>query len=177
MVLSHQRPSILASIFHAIFMNFPNHLPEAIFRGSMCPSIHKLLNQISAPFSQLRFSILAGLRRGATGFSRRVSLKVTRVVVRGRLKKRQRKGCLKKSRFLLQTQPSERSENFKQYLLGASPGPYESYGTSRRKSILAGTVRLKGIKPFARACLKNNLKRCMRILLVRCCVKSVRKAL
>ena len=81
--------------------------PRALFpKGTR--EVRLLLNQMSEPFSQLRFSILAGLRRGATGFSRRVSLKVTRVVVRGRLKKRQRKGCLKKSRFLLQTQPSER---------------------------------------------------------------------
>ena len=41
MVLSHQKPSILASIFHVIFMFFPNPLPEGIFRGSKCPSILK----------------------------------------------------------------------------------------------------------------------------------------
>ena len=41
MVLSHQKPSILASIFHSIFMFFPNPLPEGIFRGSKCPSILK----------------------------------------------------------------------------------------------------------------------------------------
>ena len=40
-VLSHQKPSIFASIFHAIFMFFPNPLPEGIFRGSKCPSILK----------------------------------------------------------------------------------------------------------------------------------------
>ena len=41
MVLSYQKPSILASIFHAIFMFFPSPIPEGIFRGSKCPSILK----------------------------------------------------------------------------------------------------------------------------------------
>ena len=54
------------------------------------PTDAQLLNQFLVPFSQTRFPILAGLRRGATSLSRKVSLKVTRVVVRGRLKKRQR---------------------------------------------------------------------------------------
>ena len=40
-VLSHQKPLIFALIFHAIFMFFPNQLPEGIFRGSKCPSIIK----------------------------------------------------------------------------------------------------------------------------------------
>ena len=40
--------------------------------------------------------ILAGARRGATRLSRKVSLKVTRVVVGGRLKKRQRGVSFKK---------------------------------------------------------------------------------
>ena len=40
---------------------------------------------------------LAGARRVATGLSRRVSLKVTRVVVRGRLKKRRRGGAFRKN--------------------------------------------------------------------------------
>ena len=52
--------------------------------------VHAEGRRILVPFSQLRFSILAGARRGATGLNRKVSLKVTRVVVRGRLKKRQR---------------------------------------------------------------------------------------
>ena len=38
MVLSHQKPSIFASIFHSIFMFFPNPLPEGIFRGSKSQS-------------------------------------------------------------------------------------------------------------------------------------------
>ena len=48
MVLSHHKASILASIFHAIFMIFPNHLPEAIFRGSKCPSM--LVSEIFSGF-------------------------------------------------------------------------------------------------------------------------------
>ena len=42
---------------------------------------------------------------------------------------------------------------------------------------LTGTVRLKGIKPFARGCLKHNSGRCMLILLVRCCLKGFPDAL
>ena len=53
--------------------------------------------RILVPFAQLRFSILAGVRRGATGLSRRVSLKVTHVVVRARLKKRRRGVAFKKN--------------------------------------------------------------------------------
>ena len=56
-----------------------------------------LLNQILVPFSQLRFSILAGARRGATGLSRKVLRKVTRAVVGGRLIKRQRGVSLNKN--------------------------------------------------------------------------------
>ena len=89
------------SDFHIVFsLNF-HVFSEPPLREHFCcvrvPTCAQLLNQFLEPFSQLRFSILAGLRRVATGLSRRVSLKVTRVVVRGRLKKRQRKGCLKKS--------------------------------------------------------------------------------
>ena len=35
MVPSHQKASIFASIFHQIFMFFPNPLPEVIFRGTL----------------------------------------------------------------------------------------------------------------------------------------------
>ena len=38
MVLSHQKPSILASIFHSIFMFFPNSCPEGIFWRSKSQS-------------------------------------------------------------------------------------------------------------------------------------------
>ena len=41
MVPSHQKPPIFASIFHQIFMFFPNPLPEAIFRGSKSQPILK----------------------------------------------------------------------------------------------------------------------------------------
>ena len=47
----------------------------------------------------------------------------------------------------------------------------------RGPSALTGTVRLKGIKPFARGCLKHNSGRCMLILLMRCCVKGFLDAL
>ena len=53
--------------------------------------------RIRVPFSQLRFSILRAARRGATRCSRKVSPKVTRVVVGGRLKKRQRGVSFKKN--------------------------------------------------------------------------------
>ena len=53
--------------------------------------------RILVPFSQLRCSVLDDARQGATRFSPKVSLKVTRVVVGGRLKKRQRGVSFKKN--------------------------------------------------------------------------------
>ena len=38
---SHQKPPIFASIFHQIFMFFPNHLPEVMFGGSRCQPMLK----------------------------------------------------------------------------------------------------------------------------------------
>ena len=50
-------------------------------------------------------------------------------------------------------------------------------GHAAQMAQLTGTVRLKGIKPFARGCLKHNSGRCMLILLVRCCLKGFPDAL
>ena len=50
-------------------------------------------------------------------------------------------------------------------------------GQAAQMAQLTGTVRLKGIKPFARGCLKHNSGRCMLILLVRYCVKGFPEAL
>ena len=50
-------------------------------------------------------------------------------------------------------------------------------GQAAQMAQLTGTVRLKGIKPFARGCLKHNSGQCMLILLVRCCLKGFPEAL